>query len=64
MAELVNGGMAEWRNGQAMLYGVGPNDPATFVMVLALLALVGVVASWAPARRASRVNPIVALRSE
>lgn len=49
---------------QAMLYGVGPNDPATFVLVLALLGLVGVVASWIPARRASRVNPVVALRSE
>ena len=48
----------------ALLYGVGASDPMTFVGVVALLALVSLVASYLPARRAARVNPIVALRSE
>jgi putative ABC transport system permease protein len=47
-----------------LLYGVTPRDPATFVGVVALLVLVAVGASWSPARRATRVDPIVALRAE
>jgi putative ABC transport system permease protein len=47
-----------------MLYGVSPLDPATFVLVGAVLALVAVVASYFPARRATRVDPVVALREE
>ncbi|HYL05235.1 MAG TPA: ADOP family duplicated permease [Thermoanaerobaculia bacterium] len=44
------------------LYGVGPRDPLTFVDALALLVLTAAVASWLPARRASRVDPLAALR--
>jgi len=47
-----------------MLYGVGAADPATFVAIPAILALVALVASWLPARRAARIDPIVALRGE
>jgi putative ABC transport system permease protein len=47
-----------------LLYAVAPLDPIVFVSVSALLALAGIVATLIPARRATRVDPIVALRVE
>ena len=46
------------------LYGVTTSDPATYAAIMALLLMVGVAATLLPARRASRVDPIVALRAE
>jgi putative ABC transport system permease protein len=47
-----------------MLFSVTPTDPATFGAVAAILTVVALAASYIPARRATRVDPIVALRTE
>jgi putative ABC transport system permease protein len=49
---------------QGMLFGVTPLDPVTFLGVAALFALVTTIASYVPARRATRVDPMAALREE
>ena len=56
--------MAVTRAMSGLLYGVSPLDPMVFTGVSLLLATAGFVASLIPARRATRVDPIVALRTE
>jgi predicted permease len=49
---------------RSQLLGVKPWDPVTFAAIVAVLAAVALLASWLPARRAARVDPLVALRYE
>ena len=47
-----------------LLYGLSPGDPVTFVAVPLILGIVVLLATWLPARRAVRLDPVAALRSE
>jgi predicted permease len=58
------GAFALTRLMQSLLYGVRPNDPITFIAVALALLLIALLASFLPARRATRVSPIVAVRAQ
>jgi ABC-type antimicrobial peptide transport system permease subunit len=47
-----------------IMFDVNPSDPPVFLTIAVVIALVGLAASWIPARRATSVDPIVALRYE
>ena len=48
----------------SMLVGVAPTDPLTFATIVGLFTVIAVTASWLPARRASRLDPMAAIREE
>ena len=60
----VAGSLVLLRSLQTLLFGVTPNDAATYATVLALIAAVAALASYLPARRAARVEPLTALRQD
>ena len=60
----IAGGIGFGRSMRSILFRVGPDDPFTFVAVLAILSAVSLVASYLPARRASRINPLAALHHD
>lgn len=49
---------------ESLIYGVSARDPLTFAAIAALLAGVALLATWIPAERAARVDPLVAIREE
>lgn len=49
---------------RSILFGLTPTDPAAFAIAASILGLTALVAGWLPARRASRVDPLIALRHE
>ncbi len=66
VAIAVGTGVSIWASHfvQHQLYGVAPADPLTLIAVTATLAAIALLASWLPARRAARVDPVIALRNE
>jgi predicted permease len=48
---------------KGLLFGVAPHDPVTFVGVVLMMAVIGIVACWIPALRAARIDPAVAMRA-
>ncbi len=64
MATGTLGAIALSRFLRELLFEISPTDPMTLVMVSAFLAVVALVASYLPARRAARVDPVDALRTE
>ena len=58
------GAFASARLLNSLLFGVGASDPGTFIGIVCLVSAVAFLAAWVPARRATGVNPIIALRAE
>jgi putative ABC transport system permease protein len=58
------GAVALTRALRTLLFGVSTSDPLVFMGVTATLAMVAMLAAWVPARRATRLEPVVALREE
>jgi len=58
------GAFAATRLLNSLLFGVGASDPGTFAGIVLLVSIVAFIAAWIPARRATRVDPIIALRAE
>jgi putative ABC transport system permease protein len=57
------GGYALTRAIEQFLFGVSPSDPLSFLAAAGALAVTGAAAAWIPARRATRVDPLIAMQA-
>jgi ABC-type antimicrobial peptide transport system permease subunit len=67
VASLLIGGVAAFvltRLLRALVFDISTTDPLTFASMAAVIALIGLLASWLPARRASGIDPVDAIRAE
>jgi ABC-type antimicrobial peptide transport system permease subunit len=48
---------------RGLLFGVAPHDPITLIGVAVVMAMIGIVACWIPARRAARIDPAITMRA-
>jgi ABC-type antimicrobial peptide transport system permease subunit len=60
----LGGAFAATRLIRGLLFDIGPTDPLTFASVAALITLIALLACYIPARRATKVDPMIALRCE
>jgi len=60
----IAGSLASGRLVQQLLFQVEPGDPGVMAAIVVLLIVVGLLASWLPARRAASIDPMIALRDE
>jgi ABC-type lipoprotein release transport system permease subunit len=60
----ITGAWALTRWMSSLLFEISPTDPVSFVLIPLLLLTVALLACWRPARRASKINPMIAMRGE
>jgi putative ABC transport system permease protein len=60
----VSGGLVLTRFMQSLLFETAPSDPSVYLLVAVLLLVMAAIAAWLPARRAAKVDPVIALRAE
>jgi macrolide transport system ATP-binding/permease protein len=60
----IPGALGLWKLVGSFLYGIKPNDPLSIAAAVAILLAAAILAGYAPARKASRIDPMVALRHE
>ena len=56
--------LALTRLAKSLLFSLSPNDPLTFIAVAVIILVAALIAAWLPARRAAKIDPLIALRQD